>query len=87
MDTYTQSRSLHQVHTKRFFDASKPEDLQEALEFVKTGRWTNCCPFVVDWPYTNVPDMIKTEVLLKYLPGIIKETRSKKATSKRSKKP
>lgn len=66
------------VYNKRVFDANNIEDLQAALDFVKTGRWKDGCPFIEDWPYTNIPDMIKTEVILKHLPAIIKQKRSKK---------
>lgn len=76
MDHYRVSR---QVYSKRFFDPNKPEDLQLAYKFIKTGRWEDGCPFVESWPYTNIPDMIKTEVILKYLPSIIKEKKKKKS--------
>lgn len=75
-------RVSRRVYAKRFFDAKKSEDLQLALDFVKTGRWENGCPFVESWPYTNVPDMIKCEVILKYLPQIIKEKSKKKIKTK-----
>jgi hypothetical protein len=71
-------RVSRQLYTKRFFDANNPEDLKLAYDFIKTGKWTNGCPFVEDWPYTNVPDMIKTEVILKHLPAIIKQKRKAK---------
>lgn len=62
------------IYNKRFFDPSKADDLEIALSYVKTGRWPgDGCPFIPDWPYTNVPDMIKTELLLHYLPKIITE--------------
>ena len=68
-------RVSKQVYAKRLFDANSAEDLQIAYDFVKTGRWKNGCPFVESWPYTNVPDMIKTEVILKHLPAIVKQKR------------
>ena len=74
-DHYRVSR---QVYAKRFFDAKSPEDLQLAYEFVLTGKWADGCPFVESWPYTNVPDMIKTEIMLHHLPKIIRDQRSRK---------
>jgi hypothetical protein len=71
-------RVSRQVYSKRFFDANNPVDLQLAYDFIQTGKWKDGCPFVESWPYTTVPDMIKTEVILKYLPKIIKEKRSVK---------
>lgn len=75
-------RVSRRVYSKRFFDATKAEDLKLAHEFIKTGKWEDGCPFVEVWPYTNVPDMIKTEVILKYLPQIIKEKSKKKIKNK-----
>lgn len=67
------------IYNKRFFDPTKADDLELALCYIRTGRWTgDGCPFVHDWPYTNVPDMIKTELLLHYLPKIIAEKNSDK---------
>jgi hypothetical protein len=71
-------RVSRQIYAKRFFNPNDPVDLQLAYEFIQTGKWKDRCPFVESWPYTNVPDMIKTEVLLKYLPKIIKEQRALK---------
>ena len=66
------------IYNKRFFDHTKLVDLEIALQYLRTGRWEDYCPFVPDWPYTTVPDMIKTEVLLHYLPKIIKEKKAAK---------
>ena len=65
------------IYNKRFFDPSSSTDLLEAKGFLKHGQWENGCPFVVDWPYTNVPDMIKTEIVNHYLDRIIAEKNSK----------
>jgi hypothetical protein len=66
------------VYFKRVFDATNVDDLKLAQEFLKTGRWEDGCPFIESWPYTTVPEMIKTEIALNYLPKIIKEKSSKK---------
>lgn len=72
------------IYNKRFFDPRNTEDLKLALSFIREGRWLGeGCPFEYDWPYTNVPDMIKTEVLLHYLPKIIAEKTSKKSVVKK----
>lgn len=72
------------IYNKRIFDVNSAEDLKIALNFLQTGQWEDYCPFAVDWPYTTVPDMIKTEVVLKYLPKIVAENSSKKRTKKRA---
>lgn len=76
-------RVSKRIYGKRIFNAKDPADLKEAHYFIKTGKWRDYCPFVEAWPYTNVPDMIKTEVALAYLPGIIAEKTSKKRIVKK----
>lgn len=66
-----------QVYNKRFFDPSSSADLELARDFLKTGHWPEGCPFVADWPYTNIPDLIKTEIVKHYLDRIIAEKNSK----------
>ena len=66
------------IYNKRFFDADSLEDLRLAKEFLKTGQWPAGCPFALDWPYTNMPDLIKTEIVKRHIDGIIAEKTSKK---------
>ena len=72
-----------QIYNKRFFDPSSTVDLEAAREFLKHGQWPKGCPFVVDWPYTNMPDLIKTEIVNHYLDRIIAEKNSKIARIKK----
>ncbi len=81
MDSSTY-RVSKRIYGKRPFDPQDPVDLKEALYFIKKGKWKDYCPFVESWPYTNVPDMIKTEIALKYLPKIIAEKTSKTVVKK-----
>jgi hypothetical protein len=61
-----------QLYNKRHFNVRDPKDLREYQKFLKTSSWgKNGCPFVVEYPYTNIPDMIKTEVLNHYLGTVI----------------
>lgn len=66
-----------QVYNKRFFDPNSRTDLKLARDFLENGQWPAGCPFVVDWPYTNVPDLIKTEIIKSHIDMIIKLTKEK----------
>jgi len=61
------------VYNKRFFDPTSVGDLKLAKEFLATGQWPVGCPFVLDWPYTNMPDLIKTEIVKHHIDSIIAE--------------
>ncbi len=61
------------VYNKRFFDATSATDLKLAKEFLDKGQWPAGCPFVLDWPYTNMPDLIKTEIVKHHINSIIAE--------------
>ena len=56
---------------KRKFDPTSPEDLKAFQDFYKTKKWTPYCPFILDWPYDNVPDMIKSKLVDTYLDKIV----------------
>lgn len=58
---------------RRTFDPFNPADLKEYKHFIKNARWKNGCPFRVEWPYTSIPDMIKTKLLDQYYGVIMSE--------------
>ncbi len=75
-------RVSKRIYGKRLFNPQDPRDLKEALYFIKNGKWRDYCPFVETWPYTNVPDMVKTEIALRYLPTIIAQKSAKNVVKK-----
>lgn len=52
---------------KRTFNLNDADDLKEFNYFLENKRWKNICPFHVSWPYTNVVDMIKDQIVRQYL--------------------
>lgn len=58
--------------TKREFDATSKEDLNEYKYFLQNDHWKNGCPFFVEWPHTNVVSMIEHKIVEKHLDTIIK---------------
>lgn len=48
---------------KRIFNPSDADDMASAKQFLTTYSWgTNGCPFVLEWPFLNISDMIKDKI-------------------------
>lgn len=59
------------IPSKRTFDPSNELDRKLAFNFLKKNSWmgiteTNTCPFFCDWPYLDVPSMLKDRLLEYY---------------------
>lgn len=52
---------------KKVFNINDIEDLNEFKYFLDNKRWKSICPFHVIWPYTNVVDMIKDQIVDEYI--------------------
>lgn len=48
---------------KRTFNINNESDVDEFRFFLLNKRWKNVCPFHLKWPYINVVDMIKDEIV------------------------
>ena len=62
---------------RRIFDPSSAKDLNEYKEFIETSGWKNGCPFVVEWPFLNVVDMIKSKIVNKHIGHLINSSKVK----------
>lgn len=61
---------------KRNFDPAKKADLEEFRYFINNSHWREGCPFVVEWPHTNVVAMIQDRISRHCLAGLIKSAKS-----------
>lgn len=52
---------------KRAFNINNESDVDEFKFFLINKRWKNVCPFHVKWPYINVVDMIKDEIVTNFV--------------------
>lgn len=51
-------------NSKRLFDCNNETDVEAYKSFLKTNSWgKNACPFVLEFPYLTVPDMIKDKMI------------------------
>lgn len=57
----------HKIWQKRFFDPAKKEDVLEYKYFLDNNRWETNCPFILEWPYLTVTDMIRTHLIDCYI--------------------
>jgi hypothetical protein len=60
---------------KRLFDPTNGQDLRVYQDFLLHNRWINGCPFVVEWPFLNVIDMIKHKIIEKHISGLISKSK------------
>jgi len=65
------------VYPKRIFNPESPEDLKVFENFTNQLAWHGPCPFYLEWPYEEIPAMIKDKILQKHLGQIIKNTKKK----------
>lgn len=53
---------------KRRFDVNNKVDIDTFTKFIKTSKWgSNGCPFILEYPYLSVPDMIKDKLISVFL--------------------
>ena len=57
----------HKIWQKRFFDPSNKSDVKEYKFFLDNDKWKNNCPFILEWPYLTVTDMIRTQLIDHYI--------------------
>jgi len=57
------------VRQKRYFDANKKKDIESARAFFSNHSWSEDggCPFILEYPYVSIPDMIKDKLIHKVL--------------------
>lgn len=61
----------HHTWNKRLFNAASAEDLKVYQDFLLNNRWQNGCPFIIEWPYLNVIDMIKHKIVSRHIDTLI----------------
>lgn len=53
--------SQHQLlnNQKRIFDPKNKKDIELFKIFLSQNKWSGPCPFILEEPYLNIPDMLK----------------------------
>jgi hypothetical protein len=53
------------------FDPDFSDDMMVAKEYLMTNRWgSQGCPFFLEWPYLDIPSMLKDKIT-KHALGIL----------------
>lgn len=56
------------IKPKKFFSVNDEADIKRYKSFLKTHAWgTACCPFILEFPYLTIPDMIRDKLIHKIL--------------------
>ncbi len=56
------------IRQKRYFNEKSTKDIDVARHFFSTHTWGNDgCPFILEYPYITIPDMIKDKMIHKSL--------------------
>jgi len=56
---------------KREFNPNSKADLQEYQYFINHSTWKDGCPFILEWPFLNILDMIKHKIIYRHLAKLI----------------
>lgn len=56
---------------KRMFDVSDKMDIESFSFFLKNSKWKDPCPFVLEFPFLSVPDMVKSKLISAYIDSIL----------------
>jgi hypothetical protein len=60
---------------KRPFNPTNAVDLGVYREFLAESRWANGCPFVLEWPFLNIVDMIKHKIVYQHIDSLIDQAK------------
>ena len=59
--------NLYQRHQ---FDPSSNDDLKIVRKFLHDNKWESNCPFYLEWPYLDIPTMLKDRITKYTLRGL-----------------
>lgn len=57
-----------QTKVKRPFDIDNETDVELFKQYLENSGWgVDGCPFLLEFPFLNIPDMIKAQIVYKFL--------------------
>jgi hypothetical protein len=62
-----QQFNMYQRHQ---FDPSSKDDLEIVRKYLHHNKWENGCPFFLEWPYLDIPSMLKDKITSYTLKGL-----------------
>lgn len=68
MSNRIEMMNMYQRHQ---FDPSNKDDMKKARKFLQDNSWGDeGCPFHLEWPYADIPYMLKTKITEYALKGL-----------------
>jgi hypothetical protein len=59
------------INQRRLFEPSSKEDLKLVRKYLHDNKWGNDgCPFHLEWPYLDIPSMLKDKITKYTLKGL-----------------
>jgi hypothetical protein len=58
------------LYQRRSFEPSSKDDMKIVRKFFHNNKWENGCPFFLEWPYLDIPSMIKDKITSYTLKGL-----------------
>jgi hypothetical protein len=58
------------IYQRRMFEPGSKEDMQVARKFFHSNKWQDGCPFFLEWPYLDIPSMLKDKITSYTLKGL-----------------
>lgn len=59
---------IERITARRRFDVFNKKDMEMAKSFFQTYRWGSMgCPYILEVPWENIPDMIKDKITKHHL--------------------
>lgn len=56
------------IYEKRVFNPNNKDDVKIVKEFLNKSRWGKTpCPFHLEWPYVDIPSMLKDKIAKYFL--------------------
>lgn len=63
MSTKIENKISHLIWTKRHFDPTSKNDLLQYKYFLDHSKWPQNCPFILEWPYLTMQEMIRSKLI------------------------
>ncbi len=58
--------------SKTRFDINSKSHISRYRYFLLESTWgKDCCPFILEFPYASIPDMIKDKLVRKYITNTV----------------
>ena len=72
MKQQNEFRVSHITWPRRDFDPNSREDLDVYRYFLQHQKWRDTCPFILEWPFVCIQEMIEHKIVRQHISGLIK---------------